>query len=104
MDRYPPDGIALLFFGTQPVRSQTGTPLYLRMGLTIARGKTDAGIYCSNRRTKTGTGFIADLASSPGGGSGGAVFEDDAGRKQFVPDAIGLGEILRLASDFALFD
>jgi hypothetical protein len=97
MDRYPPDCIALLFFCTQPVQSQTGTPLGLGMIITIAQTKPMLGFIVAIAVPGPVRRFIPDLAPPPGGSAGGAVFEDDTGRKQLVPDAIGLGKVLRRA-------
>src|SRR6266404_5065577 len=82
MDRYPPDCIVLLFFCASPC----GKACY------GCADNADACIQYSNRRTSGGTGKIPDLTAAPGR-SRGAVFEDDAGLQQFVPDAIGLGEV-----------
>src|SRR5580765_7824969 len=51
----------------------------------------------SNRRT---TGGLGRLAAAPGR-TGRPILENDAGRKPLVPDAVGLGEILRLARSIA---
>ncbi len=76
-------------------------------GLLLAResscgfaGKADAGNKSSNHRTRSGTGFLPDLAPSPGR-AGRAIFENDTGGEQLVADAIGFGEILRLARSIA---